>query len=658
VSTVNPAAQGADRVRPKIGKYLINGRIGKGGMGQVYRGYDEALDREVAVKTLTIQGTLEEESRKRFEIEARAAAKLQHPNIVTVFELGQDRGIPYIAMELLPGWDLEGLLRSGETLLLQEKLDIIIQVCRGLQFAHEHHIVHRDIKPSNIRLLDDGSVKIMDFGIAKLANTHVTRTGMMVGTVHYMCPEQIQGQQVDGRSDVFAVGVILYELLAGRKPFEGEGATDILFKIVQQATPSLPDMGMLTPALQRIVAKTLAKNPDERYASAARLADDLAELRGRMDATPSMGSEVLETIHAARLLVKQGRPDEGVTRLREMVERTPQSIEARRALRAACREAARKNKPAEPEHDFPELTFQVAPTQMVPTTVVPAPTQIAPAPAPAPAEGKTMLLVGAAVLAFGIIAGILLMKSSGGGTAEGPGAKDTRGTTAGDVKEPQKPADPPPSGPGSAKTVTLNVTSEPAGALVKLDGQAVSGKTPLTVTADSAKAHELVVSLEGYASRKVSVPAGASPDVKVTLAQLGPPGTLALSAPYTVEVSAGGRSLGKGEGALTFSIPSGRQTVTISAPSVFLRMSREVEIAGGGTTRIDLPGTGELNVKANPDNCRIFVDGVFVDYPPILNKAVVAGHHTVSFKWNDGPQKEESIDVEVGRPVFVMGRQD
>src|SRR5262249_2690360 len=144
------------------------GRIGKGGMGMVYRGLDEALEREVAIKTLTVEGTFDAESRKRFEIEAKAAAKLQHPNILTVFELGEERGVPFIAMELLPGADLETLLRSGDPLLLQEKLDIAVQVCRGLTYAHEHKIVHRDIKPSNIRVLDDGTAKIMDFGIAKL----------------------------------------------------------------------------------------------------------------------------------------------------------------------------------------------------------------------------------------------------------------------------------------------------------------------------------------------------------------------------------------------------------------------------------------------------------------------------------------------------------
>jgi serine/threonine-protein kinase len=178
----------------RIGRYRVIGRIGRGGMGMVYRGVDETLEREVALKTLTTEGTLDEESRRRFEIEAKAAAKLQHPNIVTVFELSQDRGVPYIAMELLSGTDLETLMRAKEPLLIQEKLEIVIQICRGLSYAHEHGVVHRDSKPSNIRLLDDGTVKIMDFGIAKLGGTNLTKSGMMVGTIHYMSPEQVRGR--------------------------------------------------------------------------------------------------------------------------------------------------------------------------------------------------------------------------------------------------------------------------------------------------------------------------------------------------------------------------------------------------------------------------------------------------------------------------------
>ena len=156
------------RARPRIGRYLIRGRLGRGGMGMVYRGLDEALEREVAVKTITAQGNTSPESQKRFEIEAKAAARMQHPNIVAVYELSEDRGVQYIAMEFLEGTDLGKLLRSGEEILLAEKLDIAIQVCRGLAYAHERNVYHRDIKPDNIGLLDDGTAKIMDFGIAKM----------------------------------------------------------------------------------------------------------------------------------------------------------------------------------------------------------------------------------------------------------------------------------------------------------------------------------------------------------------------------------------------------------------------------------------------------------------------------------------------------------
>ncbi|MEE8218742.1 MAG: serine/threonine-protein kinase, partial [Vicinamibacteria bacterium] len=210
-----------ERGQPRIGRYLITGRLGKGGMGMVFRGVDENLEREVAIKTITAQGTATEESLKRFAIEAKAAARMQHPNIVAVYELSEDRGVQFIAMEYLKGTDLEALLRTGEELLLAERLDLVIQICRGLAYAHERGIVHRDIKPANIGLLDDGTAKILDFGIAKMEGTQLTKTGMMVGTVHYMSPEQVRGQKVDGRSDVFSVGVILYQLLAGERPFQG-----------------------------------------------------------------------------------------------------------------------------------------------------------------------------------------------------------------------------------------------------------------------------------------------------------------------------------------------------------------------------------------------------------------------------------------------------
>jgi len=276
---VIPATQREARPQARIGRYLVTGRIGRGGMGTVYRARDEVLEREVAVKVLTVEGALDAESRRRFEIEAKAAARLQHPNIVTVYEMGEDRGIPFIAMELLSGADLDSLLRSGEELVLQEKLEILIQVCRGLEYAHERSIVHRDIKPSNIRLLDDGTAKILDFGIAKLGGTQLTKSGMMVGTIHYMSPEQIRGAPLTGRSDLFSVGVILYELVAGRRPFAGEASTEILYRIVHDPPQSLGAVGgRAGPAIESLVDRLLEKDEARRPPSAGAVADAIAEI--------------------------------------------------------------------------------------------------------------------------------------------------------------------------------------------------------------------------------------------------------------------------------------------------------------------------------------------------------------------------------------------
>src|SRR5258706_362052 len=460
-----PADQPERAARRKIGKYAVVGRIGRGGMGMVYRGWDEVLEREVAVKTLTVEGTLDQESRQRFQIEARAAARLQHANIVTVFELGEDRGLPFIAMELLPGVDLETLVRSGEPLLLEEKLEIMVQVLRGLHFAHEHGIVHRDIKPSNIRLLEDGTAKIMDFGIAKLGGTGVTKTGMMVGKV-----------------------------------------------------------------------------------------------------------------------------DDALHRLQDVTQRHPRSIEARRALRTAARERERRLKPREPEaQDFPELdaTYQGSPTRrtadtvMQPGPAVPATVLLGATPAAVPAapvaSTRTLMLAAAAALLVVVVVGVLLLmrpprvappvtvhvRSEPTGAQVLLDGQDTGVVTDGDVTLPaatsgtvtltlRKPEYREatrvlrlPLGASDLRfvmealpvvvtsTVALPIVTEPPGAAVTVDGQAVKGTTPLTVSVDPAREHRIAVRLEGHAPQEASVAAGAAAaPVRFTLDALGPQGRVPVSAAY------------------------------------------------------------------------------------------------------------------------------
>lgn len=264
-----------------LGKYQIRKELGKGAMGVVYTGFDPTLEREVALKVMASTIVSDEVLKGRFEREARSVAKLQHPNIVTVYDLGTDDqgdGAPFIAMELLKGSDLEGRIRKDPP-NFREKLEIVSEVCRGLAHAHKNGIVHRDVKPANVFVTESGEVKIMDFGVAHWAKSTNTQTGQVLGTADYMSPEQLRGQKVDGRSDIFSVGVILYRLLTNKKPFAGESIQAVFFKILNQEAPALqlPD-GQELPELQAIVDKALCKDPDERYANASDLADDLLDL--------------------------------------------------------------------------------------------------------------------------------------------------------------------------------------------------------------------------------------------------------------------------------------------------------------------------------------------------------------------------------------------
>jgi serine/threonine protein kinase len=654
------SSAGAPASRRRIGRYVVTGRIGRGGMGMVYRGYDPGLDRDVAVKTLSVEATVEEEHRKRFEIEARAAAKLQHPNIVTVFELGDDRGVPFIAMELLAGADLETLLRSGEPLLLQEQLDIMIQVCRGLHYAHERKVVHRDIKPSNIRVLEDGTAKIMDFGIAKLAGSGVTKSGMLIGTVHYMSPEQVMGRPLDGRSDIFSVGVILYELLCGRRPFVGETPTEVLYKIVHDTTPALAEgVGGQASALQDVVARTLAKDPEQRPAAAGRLADELTQiLAGHLRDNPAAApTEVLESVSHLRRLLQDGHVEESMQRLREVTEQHPRSLEARRALRWASREIAQRGaRPPSPE-DFAELDakFLLAPTRQEPETVLQAP-------APAPASGAIgarprrfyPLLAALAAALLVVVAGVVVLRRPAPPSpVETPAVSPTRAAAVSPTPIPAASTAVP------VPEASLSIVSDPRGAAVSVDGQAVKGTTPLTVPVDPRADHRIVVWRDGYASQEVRVAAGRlPPELRVSLSSLSPPGKLVVTAPYPVDVLWKGKPLAREQTVAEVSLPSGPQVVTLVAAAHFLKTEVPVEVRASESVALAAPALGRLNIRAQPDNCRVFIDGAFVDYPPILEKQVAAGTHKVAFEWPDGARREQAVEVTTRAPAYVTGRKD
>jgi tetratricopeptide (TPR) repeat protein/tRNA A-37 threonylcarbamoyl transferase component Bud32 len=262
-----------------IGKYHVVRVLGHGGMGTVYEAVDPLIKRKVALKTMIPELAETAELRARFLREAQAAGGLRHRNIVTVYDLGEDQGRPYIAMEFIEGTDLEKIIQSREPCSAEWKLDVLGQICEGLGYAHRNGIVHRDIKPANIRVTTDGEVKIMDFGIAHLQSSNLTKSGLVLGTVHYMSPEQIDGKKVDHRADVFSVGAIAYELFSYRKPFDGDSITGVMYKIMhEQADFDALAHSHYSPGLERIIMKALAREVDQRYQGLDELHEDLANL--------------------------------------------------------------------------------------------------------------------------------------------------------------------------------------------------------------------------------------------------------------------------------------------------------------------------------------------------------------------------------------------
>jgi serine/threonine-protein kinase len=278
----------------KLGKFEIKRVLGNGAMGEVYLGVDPSIGREVAIKTILPAVAQGGEAKERFAREARAAGVLNHPNLVTIYEFGEDQGVLYIAMEFVKGHDLEELLQE-QSLTRSEALEILAQVCDGIGFAHRQHIVHRDIKPSNVRVQRDGRrliAKVMDFGVAKINNSDMTATGMVMGTVSYMAPEYIRTGKPDPRSDLFAVGVMLYECLSGRKPFSGDTTPTVLYKIVNEEPEPIETERLqgISPAIRSVLERSLAKNPDDRFQTA----EDLAKtLRAAKD--PSWVGQVEES---------------------------------------------------------------------------------------------------------------------------------------------------------------------------------------------------------------------------------------------------------------------------------------------------------------------------------------------------------------------------
>ncbi|MCU0256508.1 MAG: protein kinase [Vicinamibacterales bacterium] len=288
-----------------IGRYQVVRRLGTGGMGSVFLALDPDLDRHVAIKLVKDDLTDDPELRERFSREARSAARLRHPNIVTVFDIGEHEGRPFIAMEYVPGESLSDIVKRKGPLDLGRVLGWMESLCSGLSHAHRSGIVHRDIKPANMMVDAEGTLKIVDFGIARLADSHMTREGVLVGTINYMAPEQILGAAADHRADVFAVGAVFFELLSFQKAFPGTIADGLFTRICHDAPPPLDQVCPgLDPGIVAVVYRALDKDPARRYHDLAGAAREIAAIRTRLKASGELGATV--TIATADLPMMSG----------------------------------------------------------------------------------------------------------------------------------------------------------------------------------------------------------------------------------------------------------------------------------------------------------------------------------------------------------------
>ncbi|OFW03947.1 MAG: hypothetical protein A3H96_16010 [Acidobacteria bacterium RIFCSPLOWO2_02_FULL_67_36] len=589
----------------KIGRYEILERVGRGGMGVLYRGRDTVLDREVAIKVMSGDFAEDETAHSRFFREAKAAARLQHRNVVTVFEFAEHDETPYIVMEFLRGRSLATRLKDGTPLKLPETLDIVIQLCAGLEFAHREGVIHRDVKPGNIWLCEDGTAKLLDFGIAKSAASTVTKAGDVMGSPSYMSPEQIGGRELDGRSDVFSAGVVLYELLSGRKPFEADSPTAVMMKIVQETARPLQELAPdVPPALAAATSHALEKDPDARYARAADFAADLQLVRLALEDGAGLDQSVLlaETMYAEDLRRQTGPSIAGATSLL-----TPPG--GRRGIRGA-----------EP----------VAP----------------------PALWRRPAVLGVAALVVLIVAAL--------GTAmwwqKPPAIDDTSEPTAAPSALPAKEATLPPPAPVTPLTAehprALEITSDPPGAAIIVDGRDTHKVTPAEIPLEGSKRprrvrltkrsfepRDVIVSDDVLQQGKLTVtldPANTSP-VTVDVAP-------ASEGSYPFEVLDGSRVISAAATSHHLTV-SGRRSLRLRAPEYFLDQSVTVDPASGRQAHFQAPGLGRLTVRTPLETCTVMIAGRSLGFPPIVNVPIAAGKYTVQLKCQSEPNRQAAVTI-------------
>jgi len=601
----------------KAGRYEVVRELGRGSMGVVYQGYDPVIGRTVAIKTMLTEGLTSQEFqefRARFQREARAAGVLSHPNIVNVFDYGEDSGILYLIMEYLEGKSLEKLVEGQNILPIETIIPIYDQVCSALDHAHQHSIVHRDIKPANIMILDNGLVKVTDFGIAKMMSMGMTQAGQVLGTPNYMSPEQVKGRQIDGRSDIFSLGIILYDLVTGEMPFAGQNITTVIYKIINEnPIPPRELDATIHPGLSYVICKALAKSPDERYQTCRELAYDLKNFK-------YVGGPA---VPSATAIFK--------------VPPLP-STDLERAAAPPVEISRPPAAPAEPARIAP--IQQPSPEQ--------APVQVI-APTPTYQKPRTLPMVWVLMTLLGVV--ILGILGGGGYFYLHKGKPQVANPPVGQ----------------------LHVESNIPGARISVDG--LSGPnwvTPCTIPGLSPGSHQVLVTKEGYDDyqQEVTIEGGKINSVNASLpahAPEPPSNTLAEKPAATGGKSStkasearGGRPPTKAREApgaiplLSTSVAGPGATPLPSASGGGLGATSLPSASGGGPSAT--PTMGQLLVTADVAGAKISVDGSsqpnwVTPYSSTITRP--AGTHQVVISKEGYGDYQQSVTIEGGKTTTI-----
>ncbi|MBI3449454.1 MAG: serine/threonine protein kinase [Acidobacteria bacterium] len=680
----------------RIGRFEIVRELGRGAMGLVYLAHDPKIDRKVAIKTIqrnpALGDTEADESKQRFLREAQAAGKLIHAGIVTIFDVGEDQGFSYIAMEYIEGSTLETATKPGGLLPIEQVVRMVIQACAALDYAHENRIVHRDVKPANLMVIGGKQLKITDFGLAKNPSANLTSAGTLVGTPNYMSPEQIMGRALDGRSDLFSLGVVLYELLTGDRPFGGDTISTIIYKILHEIPKSPEIVNPRVPAaLTQVILKAIDKDPAKRYQSGHEFAD---ALQAYLDSvSPQMLSAQM------RSSVVREPAAETVA---ELPGEGPAAAVAAARAAAAKREAARARPTAEPPQRrslaLPILLVALAGLGIAAAALYPrwapllkggakAAEPAAEAKATAESAERPAAETGAtpggeparggpsvtlpAPLPAGDVASIRVETDPPGGKIFLDGAEVTGGTIVlgkGDGAphtlvasnacfEDQRAVRS--SDPDSVlmrlrtpKLHRIRVNSDPPGARVSLDGHDMPGQTPADLNITACEPHAISARLSGFRDslRKFAADTVWPSVSPLTLAmEKLPEGSLLVKSPYPVDVLEGGRALGSSGSPVSLS--AGRHALSFTNKDLFVDLTADVDVKPGetATPSVAFPGVGQLTVFANPSNGYAMVDGKKIGALPINGFPIAEGRYTVKVVLDTGEVKEKTSLVTSGR---------